>query len=951
MRAENAALDPVLEPLSREIQEIHRSILPAGNLSPAQERAWLDEFAKQPNRLPVMLEARREELAAEIERLTADARARVRARALAMITPEHVELSGVIESLGGKVTDRLIGQSALVAEVPLGALQRLAADNRVHRIFENPDPKPCLDVSVPYLGVPSTFWAANISGQTWDVGLIDTGCLQNHPCFSGITFDTAPGVGVGDAASGHGTSVASIICSGDLTHRGVAPGIDRLIVGTLGSAISHSDWMVTTAADDPEVMNHSWGTGIANSDDTAIEQFYDALADDFNCAMVFAAGNDGESGNSSTLTRPSSARNVISVGNMFIFNTLDPADDRLMDTSGQGPVPGLNRRKPDLVAPGEATQAANSSWMSLPDFDYFGGTSAAAPHVSGGYVLVVQARGDQTPYANKAVLINAADAWSESGTNSNFLDDEPFSGSLWNNAYGWGTLNLANAFFNATDVFEQSVSTLPGGTTDRFYSGTLFRGEKATLVWHRSMIYNGTMVPPNITPLADLDLRLYRQSDGALIDTSLSSVDNVEQVGINAPPSPGDLGTPVVIKVTLDTVNVSVPYALATEENFVSGAPVLTTSLVTTQATGSTPFNLIIAVTNNGAAPAQSVITTLDPAPPGWTFSSTVSNVGVVPAGERRYASFLVFPPCDTNGGSANISWVSSSSSYGEQFVDTGAGVMTLTTSSVLANDAPQLVILPTGSTTRRFNTVANEFHVVASRPGGSDWTLFLAPGQECIALAPQVYVSGLPGDEIDFIVVNSNNPAVPDVGTNYVGLGVAAIESVFANSRVELDIGFDFAGSTVTTAFNAEEVVEVFEKSLASGVRYTATVEVLSGSSDIAFRVYPPSTTYANPVLSVLAASDAGGLGGTESLTFVAPAAGMHGFVVTKKNLGTSDIRLTVTCGADFNADGVVNVADIFAFLSAWFASAPGSDFNGDTVRDVSDIFAFLSAWFAGCP
>ncbi len=51
----------------------------------------------------------------------------------------------------------------------------------------------------------------------------------------------------------------------------------------------------------------------------------------------------------------------------------------------------------------------------------------------------------------------------------------------------------------------------------------------------------------------------------------------------------------------------------------------------------------------------------------------------------------------------------------------------------------------------------------------------------------------------------------------------------------------------------------------------------------------------------------------------------------------------------SDFNRDGVRNVQDIFAFLSAWFASAPGGDWSGDGVRDVSDIFAYLSDWFAG--
>ncbi len=60
--------------------------------------------------------------------------------------------------------------------------------------------------------------------------------------------------------------------------------------------------------------------------------------------------------------------------------------------------------------------------------------------------------------------------------------------------------------------------------------------------------------------------------------------------------------------------------------------------------------------------------------------------------------------------------------------------------------------------------------------------------------------------------------------------------------------------------------------------------------------------------------------------------------------------------CPADFDRDGEVGVADIFAFLTAWFAGPGGAeswraDFDGSCTADVSDIFAFLAAWFAGCP
>ena len=54
--------------------------------------------------------------------------------------------------------------------------------------------------------------------------------------------------------------------------------------------------------------------------------------------------------------------------------------------------------------------------------------------------------------------------------------------------------------------------------------------------------------------------------------------------------------------------------------------------------------------------------------------------------------------------------------------------------------------------------------------------------------------------------------------------------------------------------------------------------------------------------------------------------------------------------CKPDFNCDGAVTVADIFAFLSAWFAGSPSANFNGVGGINVQDIFDFLAAWLAGC-
>jgi hypothetical protein len=53
--------------------------------------------------------------------------------------------------------------------------------------------------------------------------------------------------------------------------------------------------------------------------------------------------------------------------------------------------------------------------------------------------------------------------------------------------------------------------------------------------------------------------------------------------------------------------------------------------------------------------------------------------------------------------------------------------------------------------------------------------------------------------------------------------------------------------------------------------------------------------------------------------------------------------------CPANFDHVGGLSVADIFAFLTAWFNGDPQADFNGGGLS-VSDIFTFLTAWFAGC-
>ena len=87
-------------------------------------------------------------------------------------------------------------------------------------------------------------------------------------------------------------------------------------------------------------------------------------------------------------------------------------------------------------------------------------------------------------------------------------------------------------------------------------------------------------------------------------------------------------------------------------------------------------------------------------------------------------------------------------------------------------------------------------------------------------------------------------------------------------------------------------------------------------------------------------------------STDFFPPVNAVRFTNITFGNLTRVSFRTgpAVTCRADFNSSGAVDVNDIFSFLSAWFANDPRANFNGVNGIEVGDIFAFLSAWFARC-
>ncbi len=546
------------------------------------------------------------------EAVSARIGARMAAQVRAALEPEQARVRAALEALGGEVERELHVVNALVARVPAGRLEEAAQTPGVVRIAGDTLETAHLTTAAAATRVnaPGGLWAAGETGGLFDPAIIDSGVDRMNPLladevaytnFWAWSLTAASGdPGWADALDeddrqGHGTNVQGIVASHGSplhpTHLGLAYGLEQVVQLKAGfccsganTAMYNSDRMAVidlalyspnliqsaggatgTFEDDVDGMNVSYGASTL-LDDTDASRFIDAVVHTHvDLPITISAGNTGPS--NTDFNSPANAFNAITVANVDDQGTATRADDFVNASSSRGPT-AAGRRKPDIAAPGTQVSSPNHEWETQADVSDASGTSQAAPMVLG-VIMDLMDAGVFDELELKALLVNTA-------TKNDAALDFESDADGWDEALGWGYLNALAAYEHRLDVRSGSVAEdgMPGDY--RLYAGDMRdegpSGEgrdRATLAWNRHAVYDAANAPSTYHSLANLDLHLFAESDGTLLDDDTTTIDNVHQVRIG----PGAPSTPVVVRVDAADADfahggATEDFALATEDGF-----------------------------------------------------------------------------------------------------------------------------------------------------------------------------------------------------------------------------------------------------------------------------------------------------------------------------------------------------------------------------------------------
>ncbi len=380
-------------------------------------------------------------------------------------------------------------------------VEALAARSDVARIEANPLvrqelPPPAGSLLRPSGGWPEgvewnvarvnadDVWALGYNGQGVVVGGQDTGYQWDHPAlidayrgWNGTAvvhdynwYDAVAGSSQPIDPYGHGTHTMGTILGDDggANQIGVAPGAQWIGCRNMDSSGYGSPTRYLTCFEfflapypldggpeqgnpdlAPDVTNNSWycppSEGCSWSTLLAAVEAQRAAG----ILTVVSAGNTGPS--CSSVTHPPGIYDAAyTVG-------ATTSSDAIASFSSRGPVTrdGSGRLKPEISAPGSGVR----SCVPGGGYGLKSGTSMAAPHVAGGVALLWSARPDLRPYLDLTEYVLNITALPRYSTQCGDL-----AGTVPNNVYGWGRLDVLAAVEAALD--RGGVGHLAGQVND-----------------------------------------------------------------------------------------------------------------------------------------------------------------------------------------------------------------------------------------------------------------------------------------------------------------------------------------------------------------------------------------------------------------------------------------------------------------------------------------------------
>jgi hypothetical protein len=422
----------------------------------------------------------------------------------------------------------------VVAILPKEMIQKLSLQLYVDRIYPPGKFAPEMQWAAPSI-LANKVWSRGYRGSGVKVGVVEVGDKgkgggriydQNRWIRDNLTTDYTWAC---SSPHNHGTAVMGIIKGKVPFFNGIARDVQAWIGGSCtestANLLGSEEHAISWGA---RAINNSWGvdTNLALS---VFDRYFESYVRDRAVTVVKSAGNEGcENGH---VTSPGLAYNIIAVGNYQDKGSASWWGDSMASSSSYVDPPSSHndREKPEVAAPGEkwdifcvapppfgiwTTQGSGTGW-SPGISDALGGTSYAAPMVTGGAALLMQRAPVLTywPEGVKAILMASA--------NHN-IEGDP----LLSDKDGAGGINLDAAFrVAANDGSTGAWGTLwatcqefeDNGDIERWVYAKRGEHVRAAIVWDTSDQYWDY----DNRPGADLDLWL-RDPDGGCIYGSYS---------------------------------------------------------------------------------------------------------------------------------------------------------------------------------------------------------------------------------------------------------------------------------------------------------------------------------------------------------------------------------------------------------------------------------------------